>query len=77
MKPEPWQTGKPPNEVVVEGECPDTKTILRVKAFYGRDGYRPHWRSEDEGTYYSPHYFSRWRPLPQPTALDRLLQDDP
>lgn len=59
----PWNSGKPPNEVLVEVECPETKQIIRAKAFYGRDGWRPHWRSEDDNTFYDVHYFRRWRSI--------------
>ena len=62
---EPWQTGRPPNEELVEvmldGE------IIRVRAFYGRDGWRPHWRSEDETTSWSVESFSAWRRIASST----------
>lgn len=61
---EEWQNTKPPNEVWVEVEDPITNEIIVVQAFYGRDGYRPHWRSKDEGTVWSVSTFSRWRHLP-------------
>lgn len=58
---EPWQTGQPPNEVLVEVPDPETKRIILVKAFYGRDGYLPHWQSEDGNTVWPPGAFRRWR----------------
>ena len=54
-----WQTGKPPNEQVVEVE--DGKRIIRVRAIWGRDGTLPHWESEDRDTLWHPSAFSRWR----------------
>lgn len=55
-----WLMSKPPNEVLVEAEDADGQ-VHRVSAFWGRDGYRPHWRSEDGNTHYDPSYFGRWR----------------
>lgn len=54
-----WQTGKPPNEtpVEVEWKC----DVITVEAFYGRDGYRPHWRTKDVGTCWDVSAFKRWR----------------
>ena len=57
-----WQTGKPPNEVDVEVEDEDGE-ILVAHAFYGRDGYLPHWESADGSTLWSPSAFTRWRPI--------------
>lgn len=54
-----WQKGRPPNEQIVEVEWEDA--IVRVEAFYGRDGYRPHWRSVDGGVVWEPSAFKRWR----------------
>lgn len=53
-----WQTGKPPNETPVEVEYEGN--IITVEAFYGRDGYRPHWRNK-EGTCWDVSAFRRWR----------------
>lgn len=58
---ETWQTTKPPNEEIVEVQ--DGGRIIRVMAFYGRDGYRPHWRSEDGNTFWEPAAFTKWRPV--------------
>lgn len=54
----PWITDKPPNEEWVE--VIDGDQILVVMAFYGRDGYRPHWIGKD-GSCYDPESFTRWR----------------
>ncbi len=54
-----WQTGKPPNEQIVEVE--DEGQIVRVRAVWGRDGLLPHWESEDRDTLWSPSAFDRWR----------------
>ena len=54
-----WQTGKPPNERVVEVE--DEGQIIRVRAIWGRDGILPHWESENRDRFYSPSAFRRWR----------------
>lgn len=59
--PRKWNTGKPPNEKLVEVDL-DGK-IIRVKAFFGRDGYLPHWRSEDETKMWHPSTFSEWREI--------------
>lgn len=56
-----WNYGKPPNEEFVEVEHPDGK-IIEVQAFYGRDGYRPHWQGRD-GVSWSVDAFQKWRPL--------------
>jgi len=55
-----WQTGKPPNEVPVEVEDENGEIIV-VKAFYGRDGYRPHWRALDDSVHWAPSAFRKWR----------------
>ncbi len=60
-EPEEWQTGKPPNEVLVEVECNDE--IIQVKAFHGRDGYLPHWQTEDGGKVWGVNTFTRWREI--------------
>jgi hypothetical protein len=54
-----WQVGKPPNETPVEVEH-DGKIII-VEAFYGRDGYLPHWRTLDGSTCWAPSRFKKWR----------------
>lgn len=56
---------KPPNEVWVEvkdySNCiGDTYTVVEAMAFYGRDGYKPHWQLRD-GTCCSPSRFNSWR----------------
>jgi hypothetical protein len=55
----PWQSGKPPNEQLVEVE--DDGRVIRVRAIWGRDGTRPHWESEDRDTLWEPFAFKRWR----------------
>lgn len=55
-----WQFGKPPHDTFVTVEL-DGK-LVRAKAVWGGDGYRPHWRTED-GTCYPPETFSRWLPI--------------
>lgn len=47
-----WLIQNPPNEELVEAVNEYTGEIQRVMAFYGRDGYRPHWRSEDNNIHY-------------------------
>tara|TARA_R110000868_G_scaffold14070_5_gene65617 strand:- start:1467 stop:1655 length:189 start_codon:yes stop_codon:yes gene_type:complete len=59
--PKEWNTSKPPNEILVEVEYDDK--IIKVKAFYGRDGYRPHWQNEDESISWSVNAFKRWREI--------------
>jgi hypothetical protein len=54
-----WDYGPPPNETIVEVELDGD--IIRVKAFYGRDGTLPHWKSEDESVAWSVNKFDRWR----------------
>lgn len=54
-----WQNGKPPNETLVEVEfCGE---IIEVIAFFGRDGYLPHWRTLEGCTCWPPSEFRRWR----------------
>lgn len=53
-----WQTGKPPNERVVEVEY--NGAVIRVRAIWGRDGILPHWESEDRNSVWPPNAFSRW-----------------
>lgn len=57
-----WQYTKPSNEKLVEVED-ENGTIIRVLAFWGRDGYLPHWRSEDNNIHYHPSAFKKWRNL--------------
>lgn len=54
-----WQTSKPPNEVLVEVEW--AGEIIEVMAFYGRDGYRSHWKTANGNECWSVDSFSRWR----------------
>ena len=54
-----WETGAPPNEVLVEVE--DGEEIIQVMAFYGRDGYRPHWTNQDRSKAWDVSAFRRWR----------------
>jgi len=56
----PWQNEKPPNEVWVE--VWDGEQVITAMAFYGRDGYRPHWQLPD-GSCCDPSRFGRWRPI--------------
>jgi hypothetical protein len=56
-----WNTGIPPNETLVEVE--DGDKIIQVMAFYGRDGYRPHWTNEDHTKSWDMWAFRRWRPI--------------
>jgi hypothetical protein len=51
---------KPPNETWVEVK--DGEKVVEAMAYYGRDGYRPHWRLRD-GTCCHPSRFSRWREI--------------
>ena len=69
-----WQTGKPPNEKIVEVE--DAGDIIRVRAVWGRDGMRPHWESEDRDTLWSPDAFARWREVsPQrPWPMEKRMK---
>ncbi len=57
-----WQTGKPPNETLVEVEH-DERGIIRVRSMWGRDGMLPHWESEDRGILWEPSAFARWREI--------------
>ncbi|MPZ20155.1 MAG: hypothetical protein GEV06_19890 [Luteitalea sp.] len=58
-QPMEWETGKPPNEVVVEVQ--HRRSVLRARAIWGRDGVLPHWESEDRNTLWPPHAFTKWR----------------
>lgn len=49
---------KPPNKQWVE--VLDGEDVREAMAFYGCDGYRPHWILRD-GTCCHPSRFSRWR----------------
>jgi len=55
-----WRTDRPPNETWVEVR--DGETILEARAFYGRDGWRPHWQLRDGGSV-NTSAFSEWRAL--------------
>jgi hypothetical protein len=55
-----WETGQPPNEEIVE-VLDDDGTVLEAAAFYGRDGYLPHWQSADGNTRWDPERFTKWR----------------
>ena len=54
----PWRNDKPPNEIWVQVK--DGDSVVEAMAFYGRDGYRPHWRLRDESCCH-PSRFSLWR----------------
>lgn len=60
-----WQTGNPPNEVIVEVETFEGEIRRDLMAFYGRDGTLPHWRTHDGRERAEVAYVKRWRPLPQ------------
>lgn len=65
-----WRTDKPPNEVWVEVEMPDG-LVIEAQAFYGRDGYRPHWVERD-GSKWPASSFQCWREIaPATTSGDR------
>ena len=53
-----WRSDRPPNETWVE--VLDGESTVEAMAFYGRDGYRPHWQLRD-GTCCDPSTFSQWR----------------
>jgi hypothetical protein len=65
-----WRSDRPPNEEWVEVK--DGETIVEAMAFYGRDGWQPHWRTKD-GKQYLPTHFREWRAKPAPGALRRRL----
>ena len=56
----PWRNDKPPNETWVQ--VMDGENVIEAMAFFGRDGYRPHWRLRDESCC-PPSRFSRWREI--------------
>lgn len=56
----PWRSDRPPNETWVQVMSGDE--IIEAMAFYGRDGYRPHWRLRDD-TQCHPARFRRWREI--------------
>lgn len=57
-----WINGrKPPNEEWVEVLSGDGK-VNEAMAYYGRDGYSPHWRLRD-GSCCHPSRFNSWRPI--------------
>ena len=55
-----WNTGQPPNEKFVIVELNGKE--MEVQAFYGRDGYRPHWKNR-KGDCYAVSTFKRWKPI--------------
>lgn len=54
-----WRYDAPPNETIVEAE--EAGETIQVMAFYGRDGYRPHWKSADGTQVWCVDSFTRWR----------------
>jgi len=56
----PWRNEKPPNETWVE--VMEGDGVIEAMAFFGRDGYRPHWQLRD-GSACHPSRFSRWREI--------------
>lgn len=56
-----WQTAKPPNEELVEVEYEGK--VIQVMAYWGRDGSRPHWRTEDGGRCWPVEAFTQWRKI--------------
>lgn len=57
--PQPWQSLPPPNEVIVEVELEGQ--VIEVMAYYGREGYRPHWRTANGSRFWGPEAFTLWR----------------
>jgi len=56
-----WRNDRPPNETWVQ--VMDGDNVTEAMAFFGRDGYRPHWRLRNESCCH-PSRFSRWREIP-------------
>ncbi len=56
-----WKYEAPPNETLVEVELDGE--IIQVMAYFGRDGVRPHWRSNDGKRHWAVDAFQRWRPI--------------
>ena len=56
----PWRHDPPPNEKFVE--VMHEGKPHQVMAFYGRDGYRPHWK-DAAGCCWSVDAFTEWREL--------------
>ena len=52
-----WETGKPPNEELVEVEV--NGSSIEAMAIYGRDGVLPHW--ETQHGKWPADKFRRWR----------------
>lgn len=66
-----WRFDTPPNEVLVEVDDPDhAGGVITAMAIFGRDGTRPHWRSEDGDKLWPAETFLRWRPLQQEGGND-------
>ena len=53
----------PPNEKLVEVE--ENGERIQVMAFYGRDGYRPHWTNADRSKIWPVDRFQRWWEIEQ------------
>ncbi len=63
-----WKTSKPPNDTLVEVE--HQGQVIRVKAFFGREGYHPSWQSEDGASSWHPSCFTRWREINPVVPID-------
>lgn len=73
--PEPqWRSDKPPNETWVQ--VMDGENIVEAMAFFGRDGYRPHWRLRNE-SFCHPSRFTRWREIPlSPAEMEQQWREE-
>lgn len=60
---EPFKNQKPPNEIWVQ-VLDHKANIIEAMAYFGRDGYRPHWQLRD-GSLHHPSAFKLWRHIPQ------------
>ena len=59
LVPPMFYDSKPPNETWVRVLDVSNDRLVEAMAFYGRDGYAPHWQLRD-GSCCPPHKFKSW-----------------
>ena len=67
-----WQNTIPPNEQIVEVELDGN--ILKVIAFFGRDGYLPHWQTPDGRQSWPANKFDKWRPVNHSCSTSNVME---
>lgn len=65
-----WNRGLPPSGTLVEVKC--NGELIEVKAIYGKEGFRPHWRCVEDSRAWSISTFSKWRHVSTNNMKDKI-----